>query len=343
MVNQRTFDTSSSLFPALIGDGTPLLALMAICLILCGGFALFLSASGHFLPQDVHFLGTDKDQLCALNQCRIVHFMFHDRVSFGGALITMGWLYLWLAYFPLRAGEPWAWWVFCLSGIAGFSSFLAYLGYGYLDSWHGVATLLLLPIYLLGMIFSWRSLPQKAGPSSLFKPAVNPALLTRFGMGRALLLLTGVGMMLGGGTILVVGMTHVFVPQDLRYIGLGIHDLNLINPRLIPLIAHDRAGFGGAIVTCGLILFLCVWSGQPSRSLWEAVAFGGGVGFATAIGIHPIIGYTDFSHLAPAYLGAGIFVSGICLCYKPMHPEKLALPAGISPATTTFEASRSDT
>lgn len=326
-VNPRAPDPRTGLFSSLAGDGTPLLSLMAICLLLCGGFALFLSASGHFLPHDVRYLGIDKDQLCGINQCRIVHFMFHDRVSFGGALITIGWLYLWLAHFPLRAGEAWAWWVFCASGLAGFSSFLAYLGYGYLDSWHGTATLFLLPIYVGGMILSWRSIVQKAGPSSLLKPSVTPRLNSAFGLGRALLLLTGIGMMLGGTTILIVGMTHVFVPQDLKYIGLTARELHLINPHLVPLIAHDRAGFGGAIATCGLLLFLCVWRGQPSRALWQAIALGGSIGFATAIGIHPIIGYTDFSHLLPAYIGAALFVAGVCLCYKPMQHGEMTTPA----------------
>jgi hypothetical protein len=54
--------------------------------------------------------------LCAINECRIVHFMIHDRVSFGGSLVAIGTLYLWLATFPLRYGESWAWWVFALSG-----------------------------------------------------------------------------------------------------------------------------------------------------------------------------------------------------------------------------------
>jgi hypothetical protein len=318
-VNQDAPDSRSGLISSLIGDGRPLLALVAICLMLCGAFALFLSASGHFLPQDVQFLGMDKDQLCGLDECRIVHFMFHDRVSFGGALIAMGWLYLWLIQFPLKAGEAWAWWVFFASGVAGFGSFLAYLGYGYLDTWHGAATLFLLPLYLLGLLICWRSLPHKAGPFSLLKPSITPSLKTSFGIGRALLLATASGMMLGGSIILVVGMTHVFVPQDLQYLGMTMRDLQLINPRLIPLIAHDRAGFGGAIATCGMILFLCVWRGRPSPSLWQAVALAGGFGFTTAIGIHPIIGYTDVSHLAPAYIGVAMFLAGICLCHRPMH------------------------
>ncbi len=283
---------------------------MAISLMLSGGFAIFLSVTGHFLPHDVHFLGMDKDKLCGLDQCRIVHFMFHDRVSFGGALIAIGWLYLWLLQFPLKAGEPWAWWVFFVSGVTGFGSFLAYLGYGYLDSWHGVATLFLLPIYLLGLLISWKALPRKAGPSSLLRPASKFALNSPLGIGRALLLAMAIGMMMGGATILIVGMTRVFVPQDLRYIGLTVPEIQQINPRLIPLIAHDRAGFGGGIATCGLIFLFCIWCGRPSRSLWQVIALAGGIGFTTAIGIHPIINYTNFSHLVPAYVGAVMFLIG---------------------------------
>jgi hypothetical protein len=124
--------------------------------------------------------------------------------------------------------------------------------------------------------------------------------------------------MMGGTTILVIGMTRVFVPQDLHYLGLGASDLVAINRRLVPLIAHDRAGFGGAIATCGLLLFCCVWFGCPSRSLWQTVLLAGSAGFVTAIGVHPLIGYMDFSHLAPAYLGALMFSTGITLCHKPM-------------------------
>jgi hypothetical protein len=39
--------------------------------------------------------------------------------------------------------EAWAWWLLAFSGSAEFASFLAYLGYGYLDTWHGVRTALL--------------------------------------------------------------------------------------------------------------------------------------------------------------------------------------------------------
>src|ERR1700679_1232336 len=114
-------------FEALVGDGRPLLMFTGIVLALAGGFALFQSATGEFLPQDVAYLGMTARDLCALDQCRIVHFMFHDRVAFGGSLIALGALYLWLAEFPLKERQAWAWWLFFLSGLIGFSTFLAYL------------------------------------------------------------------------------------------------------------------------------------------------------------------------------------------------------------------------
>ncbi len=42
-------------------------------------------------------------------------------------------------------------------------------------------------------------------------------------------------------------MTCVFVPQDLTFLGFQIGELQALNPRLVPLIAHDRAGFGGTV------------------------------------------------------------------------------------------------
>jgi hypothetical protein len=196
---QQEAQDGRGLFEAAIGDGRPLLLLTGVVLILCGGFALFQSATGQFLPQDVAYLGMTARDLCAIHQCRIVHFMFHDRVSFGGSLIALGSLYLWMAEFPLRQRQAWAWWLFVISGLLGFATFLSYLGYGYLDTWRGVA-----------------------------------------------------------------------------------------NPRLVPLIAHDRAGFGGGLFSTGIVVFFCVWCGKPSRSLWQVLCVAGIAGFGTAIGIHLI-------------------------------------------------------
>lgn len=303
---------------ALVEDGRPLVTLTGVALALSGGFALCLSVARQFLPHDLAFLGMTADTLCEIGECRVASFMFHDRVAFGGVLIAIGVIYLWLAEFPLRRGEPWAWWALALSGATGFSSFLAYLGYGYLDSWHGTATLFLLPTFVAGLWLSHRRLRRPRGWRTVLVPGWRPPWRSADGMGRGLLLLTALGMVGAGSTILGIGMTSVFVPQDLAFMRLTAEQLHAVNPRLVPLIAHDRAGFGGGLLSCGLALGLAVWCGRPSRSLWQAVAIAGFTGFGCAIGIHLVVGYVDAAHLAPALLGAALFATGLVASSRAM-------------------------
>jgi hypothetical protein len=321
----------AGLLTALVSDGRPLLILVALGLILSGIFALFLSITGSFLPHDVAFLGMQPRTLCDLNQCRIVHFMFHDRVSFGGTLIAIGTLYLWLVAFPLRHGEEWAWWTLLLSGTIGFLNFLSYLLYGYLDSWHAVATAALLPLFIAGMLKTYELLPaQRAGwrsLRSLLRPAIPMTLRTRIGLGRACLLFVGAGMAVAGSVITILGSTVVFVPQDITYLGFTATQLNAINPHLIPLIAHDRAGFGGGLASCGLAVLLIVWKAPPTLALWQALLVGGITGFGCAIGVHYPMGYLIPSHLAPAWIGAAIYATGIiCLFPEPTPGATLRAP-----------------
>jgi hypothetical protein len=290
----------------LLGDGRPLLAVSALALLAFGAFALFLAATGRFLPHDIEFLGMTSDQLCALHGCRIVHFMIHDRLTFGGVLIAIGILYLWLVEFPLKRGESWAWWTLFWSSAAGFLSFLAYLGYGYLDTWHGVATLGLLPLFAFG-------LARTRGLRRVAVPRRPLDLVTRSGRGQALLVLAAFGIVAAGLTIMTVGATSVFVPTDLEFIRATRQDLAAVNARLIPLIAHDRAGFGGALFSFGIAMLAAHVFHPQGRSLWQALALGGLFGFATAIGVHPAIGYTSVSHLAPAVAGCLLYVTGLVL------------------------------
>jgi hypothetical protein len=54
------------------------------------------------------------------------------------------------------------------------------------------------------------------------------------GVGRALLLLSSVGISVAGLTIMAVGMTSVFVPQDLAFMGTTRSAIGTINPHLVP-------------------------------------------------------------------------------------------------------------
>jgi hypothetical protein len=239
----------------IVGDGVLLLLATAASLVLAGGFAMLLAASGEFLPHDIAYLGMSAADLCSIARCRIVDFMIHDRAAFGGALLGVGVLYTYLVLFPLRQGQLWAWWLLAISGSAGFLSFLSYLGYGYLDTWHGVGSLVLLPVFVIGLLRSRRLVGQLANPMVLL-PAHNlRGLPARRRAGRACLLLGAVGTALGGLAILRIGITDIFVPEDLSFMGLSTAQLQAINPRLVPLMAHDRAGFGGAVFTLGLTAF----------------------------------------------------------------------------------------
>jgi hypothetical protein len=290
--------------------------LTALALILSGMFAILLGVTGRFLPHDEGFLGMTARDLCALHGCRIVHFMIHDRVSFGGAVTATGILYLWLAESPLRRGQAWAWWALLLSGSIGFASFFAYLGYGYLDSWHGLATLALLPCFLFGLTTPSHMCSNRESIRCLLHPSVRWSYRSMAGLGRLCLLATAIGLVVGGFTILVIGMTSVFVPQDLAYMGVPVEELHALNPQLVPLIAHDRAGFGGAVCSCGAALLICVWCGKPSRRLWCVLALVGAIGFGTAIGVHPAVGYNDAVHLAPAVAGAIAYLAGLLLTFR---------------------------
>ena len=289
----------------LVGDGRPLLSLTAVALLLSGMFAIFLSFRREFLPHDVSYLGMSADELCRVADCRVVRFMFHDRVAFGGTLVAIAVLYFWLAAFPLRQGAVWGWWAFVASGTLGFASFLTYLGYGYLDIWHGIATLALLPTFIVGVLCTRRLATVKSTPwirTAEMKAAPWPLRLGRWG-----LLATGLGVGLAGLVILYLGSTEVFVVEDLGFMGVTRQILDEVNPRLVPLIAHDRAGFGGGLATIGVLLTVCAVYSRPSRSFHEAVAIAGTAGFGCAIGTHFVEGYVNPIHLAPAFAGAALF------------------------------------
>lgn len=307
-----------TLLQALVSDGRFLLVFTALILILSGLFMIVQSLTGHFLPHDVSFLRLDANELSLYNDGAITRFMFHDRISFGGSIIAVGLLYLWLAEFPLKNGEGWAWYLFLFSGLIGFGSFLTYLGYGYLDSWHGVATILLIPFFVTGLIRSRRLITNDVKITDLIKTKERFSLASLYSIGKMFLQFSSLGMFTAGITIMIVGMTTIFVPQDLEYMNITTCGIDEINSNLKPLIAHDRAAFGGGLATIGLLYFFIVRKSDPVISLWQIVALSMTVGFSTAIGVHFFIGYLSFTHLLPAYFGAATSVIGLILTYHGM-------------------------
>ncbi len=316
--------------------GRLLLLLGTAALAASGLFAIVQSASGAFLPHDEAWLGMSAAELARHDGGRIVDFMFHDRVSFGGTLLAIATLYGWLIARPLAGGEPWAWWTIAASAAVGFLSFLSYLGYGYLDTWHGAATLLLLPVFVAGLALTRPSWPARFWPVGVTRPALadprRPGGMLAGGgrvlVGRSLVVLASLGMVVAGCVILAIGATTVFVPQDLTFIGSTYAELCRIDRGLVPLIAHDRAGFGGGLVSTGVAALGVTLAGTPSRGRWAAMVVAGIAGFGAAIGIHATIGYTDPVHLGPAVLGAFVLAAGLA-CSAPLpHPRRASLASG---------------
>jgi len=101
-------------------DGTGLLTATALGLLAAGLFAWFLAMTDQLLPHDLAWLAISEHELRSIADGRLVHFMGHDRAAFGGTLIAIGVLYLWLIRFPLAEGRAWAWWLLAVGGTLGF-------------------------------------------------------------------------------------------------------------------------------------------------------------------------------------------------------------------------------
>ncbi|WRP08644.1 hypothetical protein U9J35_10935 [Rossellomorea aquimaris] len=65
--------------------------------------------------------------------------------------------------------------------------------------------------------------------------------------GQLAFVVLGFSFVLGGLVISYYGVTSVFVPTDLLYLCMPPEILHEFNQNLIPVIAHDRAGFGSAL------------------------------------------------------------------------------------------------
>jgi hypothetical protein len=85
---------------------------------------------------------------------------------------------------------------------------------------------------------------------------------------------------------------------------------------LVPLIAHDRACFGGGVATIGLIIFFTVRRAEERKSMWEILLVSINTGFLSAIGIHYYIGYTNLLHLSPALAGYFFGIMGLLFTYR---------------------------
>ena len=262
------------------------------------------------LPYDEEFLGRTAADIAQFNE-RVLKFMTHDRITLAGTMVSIGVLYMALSWFAIRRGQGWAQHAVGLSATLGFLSFFAFLGFGYFDPFHAFVTAVLLQ-FLIQVIV--RPVGPRARPKQC--PRLDNDAIWRAGLwGQLLFVLHGVALVLAGTTILTFGMTVVFVPQDVAYLGCDAAGIHAFDEQLKSLIAHDRATFGGMLLSAGMALIVTtMWSFRHGdRWLFWTFLLVIFCPYAMTLWIHWDIGYRDHFHLAPVYIGLGLLVMSLVL------------------------------
>jgi dihydroorotate dehydrogenase len=286
-------------------------ALLGAGMLFGSVLALWIALTRVVLPYDEAFLGMSRDELMAVNP-RLLAFMAHDRVSLAGTMIAIGAMYLGLSTDGIRRGLHWAQQSVFISAVTGFASFFLFLGFGYLDTFHAFVTVVLVQFLLLGI-------HSRLGA---YTPAVPPPLRgdrawRRSLWGQLLLILHGCGLLGAGVMISAIGVTQVFVHEDLEFMRTTAEALRAASPRLVPLVAHDRATLGGMLLASGWVFLLpALWGFRNgSARLWWTMLVAGVSAYAAALGIHLTVGYTSLVHLLPAFGGLVIFLLGLGLSF----------------------------
>jgi dihydroorotate dehydrogenase len=293
------------------------MCLLGIGMIFGGIMAWMIAATRVMLPYDETFLGTAKASLMHMNH-NLLPFMSHDRITLAGTMISLGILYFQLGKYGLRQGQHWAQTALLASGIVGFCSFFLYLGHGYFDPLHAFVAAALFPMFILSMRVRVDE-PSREQPNLL-----NDRTWFIAQWGQLMFVVLGFALAIGGATISIVGITHIFVSTDLAYLESTHDGIGQLNPHLLALIAHDRAGFGGALFSDAIaILATSLWGiSQGRKWVWWALAAGGLPGFLAVFSVHLSIGYTNFWHLLPAFFAVLIYVLGLIWLFPYLMKSK---------------------
>jgi hypothetical protein len=268
---------------------------------------------------DREFLGVGVDQLNTINH-QLVPFLQHDRVTMAGTMVAIGVLYAGLAIGGVRRGRAWARDAYLVSGWIGFPTLLYFLGFGFVEPLHTAVTVVLFPMFLAAT----RRRPVR--PQWIVRAEGPEHQRRRALIGQLLLVCTGLGLFVGGVVVSTVGLTEVFVATDLEFLRAEPDLLRAASPRLLPFIAHDRAGFGGALMAAGAaITLLSAWGwGRGESWVWWSLTLAATAGFLPAVVVHGTIGYTDFGHLAPVFVGIGLTLIALILARPYLCARQLS-------------------
>jgi hypothetical protein len=302
--------------------------LMGAGLVVAGLVAAWITLGAVLLPYDVAYLGLGLAELRAVDG-ELVPFLQHDRITMAGALVATGTLYMALAVGGMRRGQLWARDAYLVSGVIGFPTTLYALALGFVEPLHALATAVLLPLFVLAVTAPLPK-PRRPRVPDGADPERRRALV-----GQLLMVLIGGGLFVGGVTISLIGLTGVFVDSDLRFLGVTGSALADTNPRLLPFVAHDRAGFGGLLMAGGAaIALLAAWGWQRGEAwVWWALLVAAVAGFAPTVAVHHAIGYTDVGHLAPVYAAAAVTALSLAWARPYLRARPVTTPTAGPRAT----------
>jgi dihydroorotate dehydrogenase len=287
---------------------------MASGSILAGFFAL----TSVVLPYDEASSGITRAQIQALNP-KLLHFMSHDRFTLAGTMLSLGILYAGLAYYGIRRGRIWAQETLVFSAFGGFLTFFSFLAYGYFDPFHAFVAASMLPIAIQCAVAKPVTYWESRAPDMK-----NDAAWRRACVGQLCWVVQAVGLLMAGAIIMSIGSAHVFVDSDLAFLGATRDSIYMLHPNLVPLIAHDRATFGGMLLSSGVgVLLATLWGfHRGEKWLWRTVGVAGFPAYFAALWIHHDIAYTDPLHLSPVFIGLALHVAGWILSATYLNASK---------------------
>jgi dihydroorotate dehydrogenase len=297
--------------------------LMGLAMFVGGVIALAVAATRVVLPYDESMSGLTREELAQIND-RLLAFMTHDRVTLAGTMLAVAIQYVALAWWGIRRGVHWAYVSVNTSALAGFLCFFSFLGFGYFDPFHAFVTAVLFQFLLLAV---HSHLPRR---HCMEMPCLqNDRRWALSQWGQLLFVAHGAVLIVAGLVITRISMTSVFVHEDLAFMQTSAADLFGAHPQLVPLVAHDRATFGGMLIACGLATLLpALWGFRRGQAwLWWALILAGNTAYGLTILVHWHVGYDSLMHLVPAYAGLMLLWVGGLLSHSflAVRDEGLAL------------------
>lgn len=279
---------------------------LGAALTLGGLVTLVLAFTRVLLPYDENYLGMTSRAL-RTGLPRLFDFMAHDRGTLAGTMLGLGGLYGIVGFEAVRRGVHGAASAVVVSAVVGFASFFAFFGFGYFDVLHAFVAVVLFQITV--QIMTGVDGPAPPRPA---QPDIEDSSWRRAQWGQLIWILHAVGLLIAGGVILVIGMTNVFVSEDLAFLCLSPGEAQQLDSRLVGVVAHDRATLGGMLLASGTVSLLVIlwcfrrgadWVGRAMNCL-------GLPAYAAAIGVHFWVDYTDWRHLVPAWAGCALWAAG---------------------------------